>query len=617
MKLPKLHNFFIPVMGTGFSIDTPINVAKYGISSVISLVDDLLIEKMRRHYSALHKKSYKPITNKSRDPRANRITAYLNLVNEIVTKQIKDIKKQTFDKGTELSKYFDLLPETSSLKKEYINMKKNPDPGEKKSRQEQLKKQISEGSIDVNIMTKLDRDNYRDDRKLPAEYSDALSALRGYANSELNSSIVFSAGLNKRLYSYVENFNDFYPQKDGDIKKRIIIKVSDYRSAITQGKFFTRKGLWVSEFRIESGLNCGGHAFPSKGNLLGTVLQEFKENKNQLHQTLFTLYKKGLQGKGKPVPSNPPQTRITVQGGISTADENSFLLHYYDVDATGWGTPFLLVPEATSVDEGTLKKLTAASEEDVFMSNVSPLNIIFQNLRTSASEFAKRLRIKNDKPGSSCPKGFLAFDTEFSDKPICTASRRYQKQKLEKLKDETSDQISYTGKKEQVLLKSCICHELGGSALIKHNIEKPEQIAPAVCPGPNIAYFNKTYSLSEIIAHIYGKINLLENVEHPGMFITELKLYLEVFRYKITDCLHSITENETNYIKTFYENLQKGIENYKHFLSNVVHLNEHYKEKMAADLINLKEYLEKIIADNNIQFTTPVSPTIPPLPSSA
>ena len=40
-------------MGTGFTIDTPLNVAKYGISSVVSLVDDLLIEKMRKQRHSL------------------------------------------------------------------------------------------------------------------------------------------------------------------------------------------------------------------------------------------------------------------------------------------------------------------------------------------------------------------------------------------------------------------------------------------------------------------------------------------------------------------------------------------------------------------------------------
>lgn len=610
MKPPKLHNFFISVMGTGFTIDTPIKVAKYGVSSVISLVDDLLIEKMRKHYCKVYKKSYKPITNKDKDPRANRIAAYLNLVNEVVRKQIRELKKQTFSKGTELSKYFELLPEFSSLKKEYLMMIKNNDPKEKKLQQKKLKKQVMAGSIDVNIMTKLDRDNYKGNKKLPPKYSDALSALRGYANSDLCSGIVFSAGLNKRLYSYIENFDNFYPQPDGHIQKKIIIKVSDYRSAITQGKFLARKGLWVSEFRIESGLNCGGHAFPTKGNLIGPVMEEFKEKKNELLDTLYTSYNKGLQLKGKNPFATPP-VKITVQGGIAAANENAFLLDYYNVDATGWGTPFLLVPEVTSVDADTLKRLAYAKEEDIYMSNVSPLDVIFLNLRNSTSEIAKRMRIKKGKPGSACPKGFLAYNTEFTDKPICTASREYQKMKIEQLKSEIKTRHTLEEEINKLMGKSCICHELGGTALIKHKIRKPENMHSAVCPGPNMAYFSKICSLTEMVAHIYGKIDLLGDTEHPNMFITELKLYIEFLKYKIIECMHSVTEKEIRYIKTFYENLQNGIEYYKNLFSNLIHVNENYKEKMAKDLMHLKEHLEKISIDNNILFATPKLSTVP------
>ena len=35
---------FAGAVGTGFTIDTPLKVARYGISSVVSLVDDVLIE---------------------------------------------------------------------------------------------------------------------------------------------------------------------------------------------------------------------------------------------------------------------------------------------------------------------------------------------------------------------------------------------------------------------------------------------------------------------------------------------------------------------------------------------------------------------------------------------
>jgi hypothetical protein len=83
----QIHSFHIPVMGTAFSIDTPIKVARYGIHSVISLVDDTLIEQMRKFYCEKEGETYTPITKYDEDFRARRITAYLDLVNRIVERQ--------------------------------------------------------------------------------------------------------------------------------------------------------------------------------------------------------------------------------------------------------------------------------------------------------------------------------------------------------------------------------------------------------------------------------------------------------------------------------------------------------------------------------------------------
>ena len=85
-----------------------------------------------------------------------------------------------------------------------------------------LHENLPMGSIDVNIMTKLDREVYRNNEKLPQEYNDAHAALRGFANSDLESAVVLSAGMNPRLYSYMENFDDFYPDSKGYIKKSFI-----------------------------------------------------------------------------------------------------------------------------------------------------------------------------------------------------------------------------------------------------------------------------------------------------------------------------------------------------------------------------------------------------------
>ena len=85
-----MHTFHIPVMGTGFTIDTPIKVARYGISSSISLVDDVLIEQVRKFYCEQENEPYEEITRKSEDSRARRITSYLNLVDLLVQRQVEE-----------------------------------------------------------------------------------------------------------------------------------------------------------------------------------------------------------------------------------------------------------------------------------------------------------------------------------------------------------------------------------------------------------------------------------------------------------------------------------------------------------------------------------------------
>ena len=99
-------------MGTGFTVDTPLKVARYGISSVISLVDDVLIEQMREHHSTLAGEPFEPITAAHPDPRAARITAYLNLVGRLVARQSAALQASPFEPGSEITRYFELLPES-------------------------------------------------------------------------------------------------------------------------------------------------------------------------------------------------------------------------------------------------------------------------------------------------------------------------------------------------------------------------------------------------------------------------------------------------------------------------------------------------------------------------
>ncbi len=582
------HTFHIPVMGTGFTIDTPLRVARYGISSSISLVDDVLIEQMRKFHCQKENEPYEKISN-SKDARALRITAYLNLIDRLLARQVENLQSSPFEKGSEITKYYELLPDASALKHRYLNMLEMPKGPEKKTAQDKLRSLAVPGSIDVNIMTKLDRDQYRKGELLPPIYADAMSALRGFAKSSLSASMVFSAGINKRLYRYMTEFKDFFPDQNGMIKKKIILKVSDHRSSEIQGRFLAKLGLWASEFRIESGLNCGGHAFASKGFLLGVVLEEFKQKKTALLDKLIPVYTKALSAKGGYTGKLLNNFKITVQGGVGTAYEHEFLIKHYGVDSVGWGSPFLLVPEATLMDDVNLKRLAAAGDEDVFLSDASPLGVPFWNMRTSTSEEIRIQRIKEGKPGSPCPKGFVGFNTEFTEKPICLASRAYVKKKLEVLPTEGHPQESIETIKERILAKSCICHELGGSARIPLGIDPGP--ASTVCCGPGIVDFSKIATLQEMIDHIYGRLSLLTSSDRPHVFVKELGLYVDYLRKEIDNFPKGLAVNSASFLEGMRENLLKGIEYYQTLADELA---VDSREQFLEGLQNMQTALEPL-----------------------
>ena len=588
----KLHSFHIPVMGLAYTIDSPIKVAHYGISSVLSIVDDDLIEKMTAFYSKKFEKPYHEITQKIEDYRAKRITTYLDLVSDIVHKKFENFKAELCENKETLQQYINMLPTQSGVRTGLQLLIE--DGYELKNKvSEYIDRHLSLGAIDVNIMTKVDKENFNKSDALPVMYNDAHSALRGFANSKLSSSIVLSAGMNPRLYSYFEQFSDFYPDLNNQLKKKIILKVSDFRSAMIQGSFLAKKGLWVSEYRIESGLNCGGHAFATEGILLGPILEEFKQKKEELIANNFQMMKKALELKNLNVPERPFQMEITVQGGVGTAAEHNFLLENYNLDSVGWGSPFLLVPEATTLDAETRTLLAKAEEKDLYLSHISPLGIPFNTIRGTSNEFFKQQRIDKDKAGSSCPKKFLALSKDSNGKGICTASKKYQDTKLEEL-DVIKNEISaknYQKRKDAITEKACLCVGLANASYLDNNIKiKGESQGVVICPGPNMAYFNQEISLEKMVNHIYGRVNVMPFENRPNLFIKEIELYFDYLKKEIedhTDITNAVLKKWNN----FKANLILGIDYYENLLSqkNSFDKSETTREKLSFWKKNITE----------------------------
>lgn len=598
------HTFHIPVMGTGFTLDTPLKVSPYGMDSVISIVDDVLIENLRKAYCEKFELPYQAITNKIEDFRAKRITSYLNLLQELAGKKFKQIKDSTMETGQEIKTYFNMLPDSSALKQKFTELtSQNTTWNEIRNWADQ---HLSMGSIDVNIMTKLDKVNYKEGEQLPNQFNDAHAALRGFAQSSLESSVILSAGMNPRLYSYIENFDDFYPDQKGYIKKKIVIKVSDYRSALIQGKFLAKKGLWVSEYRIESGLNCGGHAFATDGYLMGPILQEFKDNRQDLIETVHGILDAALADRNKIQPTEKLALKITAQGGVGTEEEHQFLIEHYGIDSVGWGSPFLLVPEATTVDDATLSKLTKATEKDLYLSNISPLGVPFNNLKDNSKDLEKDQKIQSGRPGSPCPKEFLALNNEYADKTMCTASRQYQRNKIKELEQEDLSPNSYKRRLQGIVEKTCLCMGLGAATeQMIGNKEERSAKGVSICPGPNMAYFSKIMSLKDITDHIYGRIDMISHRARPHMFLKELKLYADHLKHKIDDTQGELNKRQEKYLLTFTENMKEGIDYYQQLFTKMKDQFKTSRSNVLNDLQSYTMHLEHL--ENKIKNSSKIN----------
>ncbi len=590
------HSFHIPVMGLAYTIDTPIRIAHLGINSVVSLGDDVLIEKVRKFYSQKFDFEFIPILSSELDARARRITSYLNLMHKIVVQKFEEHKVKLATDESYLDNFLDLLPDYSTAKKRLIEF------GKKFSQTEfldSLHKTLNPGRIDVNIMTKLDKTNYHENEALPIQYNDGHSSFRAFADSNLSSSIVLSAGMNPKLFSYMAEFNDFLPDASGNFKKEVIIKVSDYRSALIQGKLLANKGIWVSEYRVESGLNCGGHAFATQGKLMGPILEEFKNNHESLVNTLFPIYQKALAEKGI-IQAKSPEIKITAQGGVGTAEEHDFLLNHYNLNSVGWGSPFLLVPEAVSIDEATRQQLSVAEEKDFYLSNASPLGVPFNNLRKSSRQKEMSKKLQKGKSGSPCTKKFLMLNTEFTDKPICTASAKYHKLKLNQLQSENLSKEKYQEEYSKLMEKECLCGGLSTAFFYENNMDtKLEGAGVTVCPGPNLAYFSGKISLRNMIQHIYGKKDVLNQIERPHMFVKELELYVNYFLKELNQYKEEPDKKALRYLNDFKANLLEGIDYYKSLFQKEASFSSKAIHNVIEKLNDFEDQLKSILGFKN------------------
>ena len=111
------------------------------------------------------------------------------------------------------------------------------------------------------------------------------------------------------------------------------------------------------------------------------------------------------------------------------------------------------------------------------------------------------------------------------------------------------------------MAKSCICHDLAGTATRKNGIDPAA--TPAVCCGPNIVNFSRVATLAEMVGHIYGRMSLLRDSDRPHMFLTELALYVDYLRQELAKQKIGVASNPPGYFCEFVANLLGGIDYYR------------------------------------------------------
>ena len=561
-----VHKIHIPVMGICYTADTPVRVAHLGITSVISLVDDGLLEEYRMAYAErLGLDLGSPQT-----ARIGRIRSYLDFVADEVERKFNRLCAGRFDGGSDKDLYFLMLPLDSPLRVEYDGVFAKTGLA-RLAAEANLTEKMEPGEIQANIMVGLNHEEA------------AFDAVRGFAASKVKGSLVLSAGVNLAVFEEIAKCKDFYRTATHAPTKKVILKVSDYRSALVQGRYLAKKGVEVYEYRIESGVNCGGHAFFESKKFLLDVVREFVEKREELFETTRAMIAKfasssaAVNAPVQMIVPPPSPARITAQGGLC-APEDIEKVMAFGIDGVGVGTPFLLVPQATSVDKETRRLLVAAKPEDVYISHASPLEIPFVNLRTSTAaelcqeKFREYFAPQGEKsgapelkPGFPCRQHYLCRAVPGFEHPVCMASCEYVVHRLAEIDclekeeldcysggSEATDRIQetvaaihekYNELRRMTLSRECICRFLGnaGREEIREKSPslhyQPECVAVArgsqparvrepvtICPNPDIGYFDREYTLLEMMCHLYGTGPRLTPKDKPSAFEVEERL---------------------------------------------------------------------------------------------
>jgi hypothetical protein len=87
-----------------------------------------------------------------------------------------------------------------------------------------------------------------------------------------------------------------------------------------------------------------------------------------------------------------------------------------------------------------------------------------------------------------------------------------------------------------------------------------------------------------MVKHIYGKLDLLDQVKRPHMFVKELNLYIDYLQTDLQKHLKELTDKKIKQFSKFKDQLVSGIAYYKQLFSELPDQTSALMQSLYADL---------------------------------
>ena len=104
-----------------------------------------------------------------------------------------------------------------------------------------------------------------------------------------------------------------------------------------------------------------------------------------------------------------------------------------------------------------------------------------------------------------------------------------------------------------------------------------------------------------MIDHIYGRINLISDVNDPA-FIAELNMYIKYLANEIKQATSQLTKLEIKRLSLFADNLFNGIQYYVDLTKNKFIETDDYKVRMLTELDSARQKLQQLVDSNKTIF---------------